>query len=109
MIQYDTLDDRREIHRMLQLLHPQKMIAWLDCQCRKVETKSGARPTPSPKMASRVREAIIRGGDAQYRLATEVYFDLWAMSVQYGLDLTQATKELEMAVRSKPPIVSPSF
>lgn len=96
---YDTLDDRREIHRLLQLLHPHRCIAWLDRQCQRCVGPHGTRPSPSKKMAERVKDAVIFGGDRHYKLATEIYFDFWMLAVQNGLDMDLATKDLEEMVK----------
>jgi hypothetical protein len=100
LLRYDCLDDRREVHRLLQLLHPRAAVAWLDRQCRRAQHPHGdARPAPARKMEPRVREAERRGGEWAYRLATEVYFDFWTLASQYGIDMDRAVKELEAAVR----------
>lgn len=99
LLHFDTLDDRREIHRLLQLLHPKLAVEWLDRQCKKVTAWQGSRPGPSKRMAARIEDAIRRGGEYHYRLATEVYFDAWMLASQYGIDLGSATKELEEAVK----------
>lgn len=100
LLRYDTLDDRREVHRMLQLLHPRKVIAWLDAQCRKVTNGAhGKRPAPARSMEPKVAEAERRGGDWHYRLATEVYFDWWMMATQYSIDMDAGARELEALTR----------
>jgi hypothetical protein len=98
LIQYDTLDDRREIHRLLQLLHPHAAIRWLDRLCAKC-VFNGTRPSPARTMAKRVEDAIIFGGERHFRLATELYFDVMMMASQFGLDLGPPTRELEELVR----------
>jgi hypothetical protein len=101
LIQYDNLDDRKEIHRLLQILHPATAVRWLDRQCQKVSGPHGSRPGPSLKMRPRVEAAITYGGERHYRLATEIYLDLWVLASQYGLDLGAATKELEALARQQ--------
>lgn len=96
----DTRDDRREIHRLLQLLHPRDCLRWLARQCRKARPVAhGTRPAPSRKMLERVRMAEIYGAERHYRLATEVYGDFWSLCMQYGLDADAATRELEALAR----------
>jgi hypothetical protein len=99
VFQYDTLDDRREIHRLLQLLHPQKAVEWLNRQCTKCKGPHGTGPKAARKMGPRVEEAIRRGGDSHYRLATEIFFDFWVLAMQWGIDMDAAAKELEEMTR----------
>lgn len=94
IIQYDDLDTRREIHRLLQLVHPRVAAKWLDRQCQRV-AGSGHRPAPGRKMMPRVKEAILHGGERHYRLATEIYMDVWMLAAQYDLDIDAAARELE--------------
>jgi hypothetical protein len=100
LLRLDNLDDRREVHRLLQLLHPRAAVRWLDRQCRKARHPHGeTRPGPSRRMGPRVAEAVRRGGEWQYRLATEIYFDFWILASQYGIDMDAATRELEEMTR----------
>lgn len=100
LLRYDCLDDRREVHRLLQLLHPRAAVAWLDRQCRRAaHPHGGSRPAPARRMEPRVRAAELRGGEWAYRLATEVYFDFWTLASQYGISMDVATRELEELVR----------
>lgn len=103
LLKLDTLDDRREIHRLLQLLHPAKGVAWLERQCRKVVALHGTRPTVARKTRAQVPEAVRLGGERHYRLATDIYFDVWFLASQYGLDMEQATKDLEETVKRQHP------
>lgn len=98
IIQYDDLDTRREIHRLLQLVHPRTAVEWLDRQCQKVG-REGSRPAPGRKMMPRLKAAIVRGGEMHYRLATEIYMDVWMLAAQYDLDIDDAARDLERLAR----------
>lgn len=98
----DNLDDRREVHRLLQVLHPRLAVRWLDRQCRRVKGPHGSRPAPARKMAGRVADAEKFGGERHYRLATELYLDFWVLCSQFGLDADAATRELEEMARKQP-------
>lgn len=98
LLKLDTLDDRREIHRLLQVLHPAKCIAWLESQCQKVD-HHGTRPTVGKRTRAQVPDAVKFGGERHYRLATDIYFDVWFLASQHGLDIDVAVRELEEIVR----------
>lgn len=98
LLKLDTLDDRREIHRLLQVLHPAKAVAWLERQCAKVQ-HHGTRPSVSRRTLANVPAAIRFGGERHYRLATELYFDVWFLASQHGLDLDTALRDLTEIVR----------
>ncbi len=100
LAQYDTLDDRREIHRLLQLVDPRIGVLWLKRQCDKCQHGT-TKPGPSRRMAERVAEAVRRGGEWHFRLATEIYLDAWALAGQYQIDMGQAAKELEEMAKKK--------
>ena len=95
---YDTLDDRREIHTLLQKLHPRKAVAWLDRLCRKAAVH-GTRPGPSRAMMGRVEEAVRKGGEPHRRLVNEIYMDVWMLCSQHGLAIDDAVRGLEELVR----------
>jgi len=95
----DTLDDRREIHTLLRKLHPEVAVEWLAAQCRKVKPINGCRPNPARKMQPRI-QAALRDDDAASRLSLELYYDVWALGLQYDLDLTQAALSLERLVKA---------
>lgn len=99
LLKLDTLDDRREIHRLLQLLHPAKCAAWLERQCRKIPLAHGTRPTVGKRTRAAVPEAVKFGGERHYRLATDIYFDVWFLVSQHGLDIDSLTKDLEETVK----------
>jgi hypothetical protein len=109
LLRYDCLDDRREVHRLLQLLHPRQAVAWLDRQCQRAAHPHGSRPAPARKMEPRVREAELKGGQHHYRLCTELFFDFWTLASQYGIDMDVAVRELEELVQCRHRSASPSF
>ena len=98
IIQYDNLDDRKEIHRLLQLLHPRAALRWLDRLCQQCE-HNGTRPAPNAAMKLRAEDAVIFGGERHYRLATEIYMDVMMTASQFNVDLGPPTRELEELVR----------
>lgn len=100
--QFDNLDDRSEIHRMLQLLHPVKGVQWLEMMCKRCKVgPKGEYPRPRKNMWDKAREAALKGNPYHFRLATEIYFDLWDLANQYGLDLAKAILDLRVRMKSK--------
>lgn len=76
-----TLDDRREIWRLLEKLTPAGRVRFLTWGCRQLKGKGDVRVTSH---TGKVGEA---------------YHDLIALAVVYGLDLHAAACELERRVR----------
>lgn len=100
LLALDTLDDRRELHRLLELLHPRRRVAFLRHCCETVKPKAkGLEPRPARAMRPRVDLAVRLGGEYDRRLATEIYLDLLGLAANYGLDLATAAVELESWVR----------
>lgn len=80
VLRLDTLDDRREIHRLLDRLPPGRRLAFLQWCCRQV---------PHPvNVAHRSTGSTF-----------EVFFDLWKLGHQYELDMDAAARRLESLVR----------
>jgi hypothetical protein len=109
----DTLDDRREIWFLLHRLPPRSRFRFLAFLCRHAYLP-GSRCHPLPswfRMAPRIRQA--EQGDEQQDLAltNEVYTDILAMTMQYGLSAKFAAESAEQAVkrglRSLPPVHEP--
>lgn len=97
----DTLDDRREVHHLLDLLSPTERLAFLDWCCNQVKGKNKINPVPSlRRMGPRVQEAM-RHEDYAERLTVEIFFDFWNLANTYGLDVVKATAELERRVKAK--------
>lgn len=84
-LQLDTLDDRREIHHMLEKLPPAKRIAWLSWCCQQVTLPNS---TLHPRVAKKTMG-----------LAIEIYYDAWMMAVSFGLDMDRAAVKLTEMVR----------
>src|SRR5262245_10076525 len=80
----DTLDDRREVFRLLDRLSPRRRLAYLAWCCRQVRTPAGEP----------VRVAARSNGDT-----FEVFFDWWHLGFQYDLDMDAAARALERQVR----------
>lgn len=97
----DTLDDRREIHRLLSALSPRERVAYLHWCCKQVYMpNTRINPTPSVRMLPRVSDAQ-RSGLYEDRLTMEIYFDWWRLANSYKLDVRKAAEELERRVRAK--------
>lgn len=91
----NTLDDRREIHRLLEHLHPYKRLRFLNwCCASAVVPNSATRPGILPAMRQRAELARI-DGEMDRRLATEAYMDCIGLAAQYGMDLGEVVKTLE--------------
>ncbi len=96
----NTLDDRRELDRLLARLPPRRRVAFLARCCgRAAVPHSATRPGVRHDTWARVPSAE-RDDEADRRLTTEVYFDLWCLAMQYGLDLRQAALDLEAEVKA---------
>lgn len=83
---YDNLDDRREIHRLLERLSPtgrKRFLAWC---CQQVTISPNS--TIHPRVAQRTRG-----------LAQEIFYDVWALAIQYGLDLDVVAAKLVEVVK----------
>lgn len=101
LIAHDNLDDRREIRHLLERLPPRQQLAFLRRCCQKsVLPHSTCRPAPNAQTIRLVRQAE-RSEEHARRLAFCIYMDLWALSVQYNLDLDQALNELVEMVRAQ--------
>lgn len=97
----DTLDDRREIHRLLETLPPRRRVAFLRwCCARAVLPKSGTRPGVSKKTERLARQAG-RDREADRRLSLDCYFDVWSLAAQYELDLAAVLERLVALVRGR--------
>ena len=92
---YNTLDDRREITRLLETLPPSRRLAFLQHCCRIATLPN------SPHRPFVLRETIDLTARARWdsqadaQLTTSIYFDLWMLATQYQFDLDRAVMELE--------------
>lgn len=84
---YDTVDDRREVQRLLERLSVRQRITFLAWCCQQVTIPGGTHPE--------VSRARTKG------TAVEVYRDLWYLAGQYDLDIDAATEKLVEMVRQK--------
>lgn len=85
---YDTVDDRREVQRLLERLPVSHRIAFLAWCCRQVTIPNGG--THPEVSLTRTKGT-----------AVEVYRDLWYLAGQYDLDIDAATEKLVEMVRQK--------
>lgn len=79
---HDNRDDRREMMVLLERIGPERrkqFLAWACSQCRGV-----------------LRPKVSVGTEGA---ALEVFFDLWHLSTQWGLDLDRTLRRLERCVR----------
>lgn len=89
---YDTKDDRREIHQALLRIHPETRLKWLQSLCNRVG-RDGKRPKPAPSLVALTARAV-KDTSAAEKQALEIYFDLWGLSVGWGLSLDSALNDL---------------
>lgn len=99
ILQYDTLDDRREVYHLLSKLPPAQRVGWLDWACRQATLgASGVRPIVQQKTRQLAHQARWDSA-ADRRLTLEVYFDLWMMSLNYRVDFDVLLRLLERSAR----------
>ncbi len=101
-LQYDNLDDRREVLYLLGQLPPRRRLTFLAWCCRAAVMLSGSavRPSPSGKTVALAKRAE-RDSSADRGLSLDIYGDLWRLSAQYGLDIDRAVDRLVEMVRGK--------
>ena len=97
ILAFDTLDDRRELFRLLGKLAPRERVRFVGWCCGQIG--SPTRPTPSLRNWPTVKAAERGEAGADDRLTTTLYTDVLVLSSQWGLDLTRAAVELERWVR----------
>lgn len=85
-LQYDSLDDRRTIHQLLERLSPAQRIDFLDWCGRQC-------PGMKPHVA---RQRTIG-------TALEIYLDIWHLAAQYNLNIDRVTERLVAVVRRENP------
>lgn len=98
LLAIDTLDDRREVHRLLGRLPPKVRVAFLEWCCSTARPVMGRLPVASRRMLPTVVMAY-RCDRADLRVTNEVYTDLLVLAADYDLDLAAAAVELEKWVR----------
>jgi hypothetical protein len=82
----DNLDDRREVHQLLERLSPAARVEFLAWACRQCTLPN-----------SRIHPQVSR---RTVGTALEVYFDLWILAVDYHLDMQAVVNELAERVRT---------
>lgn len=96
---FDTRDDRKEMHQLLCKLSPAKRLAFLAWCCTKAAVPNSViRPCVGRAMPERAALAM-KDDSADEKLSLEIYLDVWNLSLQYQLDLVEATAELVRRVR----------
>ncbi len=105
LIAYDNLDDRRIIFEdLLSRLTPRRRVAFIqDCCGRSGLLGKPVRPGVAAKtlrMVPLAEREDAAGREWNRRLTLDCYMDLWALSLQHGLDYTAALNRLvEMVQR----------
>jgi hypothetical protein len=95
----ETLDDRREIHRMLHRLPPVERVRFLDRVAKRIRVPNSEGLGASWfRMNATIKEAY-RCDRADLRLTNEVYADCVGLAVQWDVDLLAVAVELEQLVR----------
>lgn len=82
----DTLDDRREMHALIERLPPPRRLAYLRWCCAQTGQIGYHQAKVDPWHSAR---------------SMEVYFDVWALHTQYGLNLDKALEKLVEIVRGR--------
>lgn len=98
-LQYDTLDDRREVYCLLARLSPTRRLGYLRwCCSQAVVPNSRTRPGPARKTVE-LAELARRDSSADTRLTLDIFFDWWNLvGISYELDPDLALAKLvEMA------------
>lgn len=101
LIAHDNLDDRRELHQLLHRLRPRLRIAFLDHCCR---LSTLPNHTTHPEVGARTRRLAVqaeRSEEHSRKLSLDVFYDLWALSIQYRLDLDRVLDQLVELVRQQ--------
>jgi hypothetical protein len=98
VLQYENLDDRREIWTLLHRLHPRRRVAFFERCCRASTLGDGpVVPRPGRDTYDLLAEAL-RDDSADRPLTNDIYTSLWTLSVQYHFPLDRALAWLvEMA------------
>ena len=94
----NTKDDRREIITLLGKLPPAERRAFLGWCCRQVDQNCRTLPTPSRRDVPFMRLAY-RDDDTDWRYTLSLFYDFWALVMQYGCDPLTLSLELERLVR----------
>ena len=101
----DTLDDRREIWHLLHRLPPRDRFRFLQfCCLHAYLPNSRIHPTASwfrmGRRIVRAQRSGQRADEQDLALTNEIYIDLWALVIQYGLSARFFAPRLELAIRS---------
>lgn len=103
LLQWDNLDDRGEVWRLLSRLPPRVRWRFVRWCCSRSRGQRG----PSPPLLfndddrERIEQAERFGGKADTFDVNQAYSFLWVLSAQWGLDLDAASGMLVALVRGK--------
>lgn len=104
----DTLDDRREVWRLLHRLPPADRLAVLEACCRSLARPGRPCPVPVPEMARVMVPEAARCGRADDRLTNAIYLDLLNVAANFGLDLVAVARDLEAVAAGRHPAFLPA-
>lgn len=103
IVQFDNLDDRRELYRQFAALPPECRYRFVDWACTLAKLKGTHRP--ALVMDDRSREAIAqaRRGDAMAdrRITSETWGFLLVLTATWGVPLDLVAKSLESVARGR--------
>lgn len=100
----DTLDDRRELWHLLHRLAPPDRFRFLSfCCLHAYLPNSRIHPTASwfrmSRRIVRAQRSGQRADEQDLALTNEIYTDIWALVIQYGLSSRFIAPQLEVAIR----------
>src|SRR5437016_1519525 len=92
-LQFDTLDDRKELYVLLGKLSPRHRVAFLDWMGHVAFNKYGGSIRHAPSRETRERaELAERDSSADERLVLETAIDVWMLASQWQMDLDYVLK-----------------
>lgn len=97
--QFDNKMDRRECLNILDRLPPIKRMKWLEWCCKR-SSVGGTKIKPEIRKDMWERMQVANVDDiASEKLSIEIFFDVWSLALQYGMDLHEAFVKLEEIAR----------
>ena len=99
VLQYDNLDDRREIHQLLARLPPVERVRFDVWCCARASLPHFKHKPEVMAKTWRLAELARWDSSADERLTYEVWMDLWQISINYQFSLDVAVIELASRVR----------
>ena len=105
-VQFDNLDDRREIHELLRRLPPRRRVQWLTWACRQstLAKQDGTGIRDQTRVSRKTLELAEKArwdSSADERLTMESYMDVWMLAMTGTLNLDVALAKLVEMARGK--------